>query len=388
VPSQLRIGYAYPSMQFSRRNQLLSLLLLLLICLSRDGISQAIPARLATSNEIHDMLVERIDVQHKTDAIVVGVITRKAREIISYGHFDATDPRVPDGDTLFEIGSITKPFTALLLSEMVLRGEVKLSDPIAKYLPDGVHAPTWSGKPITLVDLGTHTSGLPSLPTNFTQGYSVHQMYEFLNTYQLNRDPGKKYEYSNYGYGLLGQLLARRAGTDYETLLRTRITEPLGMSRTAIHLTPELQHDFIPGHFMTLRNGGKKASEWQVPALESAGGIRSTANDMLIFLAANLGIIHSPLQPAMKNMLKVQRPVSAGVKVGLGWNVDDGRRGVVFHAGLTNGYFSFAAFDPHRKVGVIVLSNSNALLDDLGWRILDFPSPLVEQQIGPSNMPR
>lgn len=374
-------------MQFRRRNQLFSLLPLLLICLPRAGVSQAMPARLATSKEIHDMLVERIDVQHKTDAIVVGVITRKAREIISYGHFDATDSRVPDGDTLFEIGSITKPFTALLLSEMVLQGEVKLSDPISKYLPTGMHAPTWNGKPITLLDLATHTSGLPRLPSNYTQEYSLQQMYEFLNGYQLTRQPGKKYEYSNYGYGLLGQLLARRAGMDYEALLKTRITEPLGMNRTAIHLTPVMQHDFIPGHFMTLRNGGKNASEWQVPALESAGGIRSTANDMLIFLAANLGIIHSPLQPAMKNMLKIQRPVSGGVKVGLGWHVDYGRCGIVVHNGETNGFSSFAAFDPHRKIGVIVLSNSNASVDDIGWRILNYPAPFVEQQIGPSNMP-
>ena len=212
------------------------------------GHAQVIPSRLATSKEIHDMLVNYIDVQHKSHGIVVGVITKRGREIIAYGHFDGADSRVPDGDTVFEIGSISKVFTSLLLADMVVKGEVKLDDPISKYLPASINAPTRNGKQITLLDLATHYSGLPRMPVGWTWDYSPEQMFESLSHYQLTRDPGQKYEYSNYAVGLLGQILALRAGTDYETLLRTRITEPLGMQSTAIHLTPAMKANFTPGH--------------------------------------------------------------------------------------------------------------------------------------------
>ncbi len=355
-----------------------------LACFSASSGAQAISGPLATAKQIQDMLVQRIDVEHKADGIVVGVITKKAREIISYGHFDRHDERVPNGDTLFEIGSVSKVFTSLLLSEMVLDGEVKLSDPISKYLPPSVHAPSRNGKQITLLDLATHHSGLPREAANSNGDYIRPQMYEFLDHYQLTRDPGEKYEYSNFGVGLLGMLLASRADTGYEALLRARITAPLGMNCTAVELTPELEADFTPGHDYKL----DKALPWTVPALMGAGGIRSTANDLLIFLAANMGIIHSPLQPAMKNMLSVRRTAGPGSQVALGWHIVKGS-GVIFHGGQTNGYHSFLGYDPHRKIGVVVLSNANMAIDDIAWKIFSYPvSGPVEEHIGPPNFPR
>jgi len=340
--------------------------------------AQFVPFRLARPEEIHDMLVERIDGQHKSGGIVVGVITKKAREIISYGHFDPEDPRVPDGDTVFEIGSISKVFTSVLLADMVVKGEVSLSDPISKYLPATVHAPTRDGKQITLLDLATHYSGLPPMPSNFSWDYSREQMFDFLSHYQLTRDPGQKFDYSNFGVGLLGQILALRAGTDYETLLRTRITGPLQMNRTAIHLTPEMKADFISGHGY----GMGRAPAWEVPALAGAAGIRSTANDLLIFLAANIGIIKSPLLPAMKKMVTVHRPVSPGLQIALGWHIQNGD--VAFHNGQTNGYHAFLLYDLRRKVGVVVLSNSNQGIEDIAWRTLSYPvTGPTEQPIGP-----
>ena len=320
------------------------------------------------------MLVQRVDVQHRTDGIVVGVITKHGREIIAYGKFDATDPRVPDGETVYEIGSITKVFTSLLLSDMALRGEVKLTDPVAKYLPGDVHVPTRNGKQITLLDLATHHSGLPRMPTNFVEGYTPQQMYDFLSHYTLPRDPGSKYEYSNLGGGLLAQALCLRAGMDYDTLLRTRITGPLHMDHTAVHPTPEMQANGIPGH-----SNGRPAPNIGIEALQGAGAIRSTADDMLIFLAANMGIIKSPLLPAMTKMLSVRREAGAG-EVALGWHVANG---VVAHNGATNGYHAYAGFDPRRKVGVVVLSNSTDFIDDIGARVLSYPTPgPVEKQIG------
>ncbi len=168
--------------------------------------------------EIRALLAQRIDVEHQGVGIVIGVIDPSGRRIIAYGKGDQPDGRPLDGDTEFEIGSITKVFTALVLADMVRDGEVKLDDPAQKYLPAGVTMPTRDGKEITLVDLATHTSGLPRLPTNFAPkdpanpyaDYTAKQLYQFLSSYQLTRDPGASWAYSNLGFGLLGHLLSLR----------------------------------------------------------------------------------------------------------------------------------------------------------------------------------
>ena len=294
---------------------------------------------------------------------------------LAYGAFDAQDKRVPSADSVYEIRSISKVFTSTLLMDMVGRGEVKLDDPVSKYLPETVHIPSRHGKQITLLDLAMHVSGLPRMPTNFAPkdvanpyvDYSVQQMYDFLSNYQLTRDIGEKYEYSNLAVGLLGHALARRAGTDYETLLRTRILRPLGMNSTGVTLTPDMQKRLAPGHTETLQ----RASNWDIITLAGAGGIRSTVNDMFKFLAANMGLRPSPLQPAMKAMLS-QRRASAkeNVDVAIAWHIinrygDD----IIWHNGGTGGYHTFMGFDPKKQLGIIVLSNATNDIDDIGLGI-------------------
>jgi hypothetical protein len=194
-------------------------------------------------------------------------------------------------------------------------------------------------------------------------------MYDFLSSYQLTRDIGEKYEYSNLAVGLLGNTLALRAGTDYETLLRTRILQPLGMSSTGIVLTGDMRARLVPGHTETL----KRTSNWDLPAFAGAGGIRSTVNDMFKFLAANMGLRESPLQPAMKSMLTRRRPsVKENVDVAIGWHIlnrygDD----IIWHNGGTGGYHSFMGFDPKKQLGIIVLSNSTNDIDDIGRHLVD-----------------
>ena len=151
--------------------------------------------------DIRNILAERIDTMHRSVGIVVGVIDPQGRHIITYGHMDNGDSRPLDGDALFEIGSVTKVFTSLLLSDMVQRGEVALSDPVAKYLPSSVKVPERNGRVITLIDLSTHTLGLPRMPTNFAPkdpnnpyaDYTPDQLYEFLSGYTLTRDIGSQY---------------------------------------------------------------------------------------------------------------------------------------------------------------------------------------------------
>src|SRR6185312_474124 len=192
--------------------------------------AQAAPAATAgapSDAEIRRILVERVDVEKQDVGIVVGIIDPHGRRVVSYGSLDKGDKRPLNGDTLFEIGSITKVFTALLAADMAQRGELELDDPVQKYLPAAVKMPQRNGKQITLIDLATHTSGLPRMPENFRPkdpnnpyaDYTVEALYSFLTSYELHRDIGIKYLYSNLGFGLLGQALAQRAGVDYEKLV-------------------------------------------------------------------------------------------------------------------------------------------------------------------------
>ena len=361
--------------------------LTLLLALALTSLAQPKPAPAVLSDEeIRKILVERIDAQHQSVGIVVGVITPEGRRTVAYGHLAQDDPRPLNGDTIFEIGSATKVFTALLLADMVQHGQVALDDPVSKYLPKTVKMPERNGRSVTLVDLATHTSGLPRLPGNMAPkdpgnpyaDYTVDQLYQFLSGYQLKRDIGSQYEYSNLGGGLLGHVLALRAGTDYESLVISRICGPLHMKSTSITLTPEQKSRFAVGH-----NAGMQPVEnWDLPTLAGAGALRSTANDLLNFLAANLGYSKSPLAPAMAAMLKTRRPTGqAGLQVGLGWHIFTGHgKEIIWHNGGTGGYRSFMGYDPAAGIGVVALSNAGTDIgvDDIGRHLLDASVPLAK----------
>ncbi|HLK67992.1 MAG TPA: serine hydrolase [Bryobacteraceae bacterium] len=337
---------------------------------------------------IRAVLADRIDAQKQGVGIVVGVIGPQGRRIVSYGSFDPGDPRPLNGDTVFEIGSMTKVFTSLAMMDMAQHGEIALTDPIAKYLPPEVKVPERNGRKITFEDLSTQSSGLPRLPSNMHPAnllnpyadYTVAQLYEFLAGYQLKRDIGEKYEYSNLGVGLLGHVLSLRAKSSYEVLVKTRILAPLGMSSTGITLTPEMQARFTPGH-----NAGLKVTpHWDLPTLAGAGALRSTANDMLTFLAANLGYKESPLAPAMAAMVKVRKPTGTeGMLIAYGWHIFERPSGtIIWHNGGTGGFQTFMGYDPKAKTGVVVLSNTSARvqIDDIGRHLLNPDFPLTTQQ--------
>jgi len=339
--------------------------LFLLLALSACGAARQ-PSRLPDPYDVKALLVQLVDVEKRAPGIVVGMIAADPEErwVVGYGRLSATDERVPDGDTVFEIASITKVFTGILLAQAVVNGEVKLDDPISMYLPDGVTAPEYEGRSITLLDLATHTSGLPRWPFNVHPkdpsnpyaDYTPDQMYAFLSGYRLTRAPGSTYEYSSYGFGLLGNLLARRAGqADYEALLLERITRPLGMDSTRIELTPEMLSNLATPH----SSYSVAASNYDDPTLAGAGQIRSTANDMLTFLAANIGITDTELQPALQLANTPQRPGEMWTLayIGLGWNLPGSGNGIHYHGGGAFGYSSFLAWDSERKIGVVVLMN-------------------------------
>jgi D-alanyl-D-alanine-carboxypeptidase/D-alanyl-D-alanine-endopeptidase len=281
-----------------------------------------------------------------------------------------------DADSVFEIGSITKVFTATLLADMADRGEVKLVDPVGKYLPATVRVPQRNGRQITLLELSTQSSGLPRMPDNFRPkaatnpfaDYTVEQLYEFLGGYELTRDIGSQYEYSNVGVGLLGHALARRAGKSYEVLVTERILRPLGMTHTAITLTPWMKQHLARGH----DGSGNVVPNWDVVTLAGAGGLRSTLNDMLKFARANLSPPGGRLQRAMQQTHGAR--FTAGrpdLSIGLNWHIRHWNdHDIVWHNGGTGGYRTWIGFDKTRNIAAVILTNSQQANDDLGYELL------------------
>ncbi|MGD0519369.1 MAG: serine hydrolase domain-containing protein, partial [Thermoguttaceae bacterium] len=324
------------------------------------------------TDAIHAYLQSCVETHKVNAGIVVGIVDEHGSSIISYGKLDNGTDQEVNGDTLFEIASVTKTFTALLLQDMIERGEMKLDDPVAKYLPKSVTIPSRNGKEITLLQLATHRSGLPRFPDNGlltplgdvnSADYTVEMLYDFLSGYKLTRDPGAKFDYSDLAMGLLGHVIALKAGTDYESLVVDRICRPLEMDSTRITLTPELKSRFATGHNQL----GYVASNLDCGVLMAAGGLRSTVNDMLKYVSANLGLTRSTLTPLMEKTHAIHFQsdtpcgyVSTGGSIGLAWFVLSDPQGseIVRHGGASCGYKTFVGFDLTRRRGVVVLSNS------------------------------
>jgi len=355
-----------------------------------DKAAAALPPKAGFSDdEIKAILRERIDIAKRGVGIVVGLIDENGTRVVSVGKPSVTSDKPLDGDAIFEIGSITKTFTAILLADMVARGEVALDDPISKYLPKSVKTPVVNGKEITLEQLSRHTSGLPRLPSNMKPkdpgnpyaDYTVAQLYEFLNGYKTTRPFGVTTEYSNLGVGLLGHILALRAGTDYETLVRSRILAPLKMNSTAIKLTPAMREKMTTGHYQTVA-----VPYWDLPTLAGAGALRSSTNDMLKYLAANMGFKSGLASTAdvttlLAAMQRTQRNTTdtPDMGYGLGWSLNSSfDKKIIVHGGGTGGFMTFVAFEPQRKRGVVVLSNSNSDISDIALHLLDSRRPLTK----------
>jgi D-alanyl-D-alanine-carboxypeptidase/D-alanyl-D-alanine-endopeptidase len=349
------------------------------------GIAVLASLAAAVPDDLHGILVNRVDEEKKAVGIVVGTIDQSGRHVTGYGKIAKDRDQVPDGNTVYEIGSITKVFTSLLLADMVERGEVKLDDPVSKYLPKTVKMPSRSGREITLLDISEQRSGLPRMPSNIKPAdlqnpyadYDPAKLYAFLSGYTLTRDPGEKYEYSNLAVGLLGHVLSLRSGMSYEQLVRKRILDPLGMSSSSITLSPDQKNRLAPGYDGSL----KPVKNWDLDALAGAGALRSTANDMLKFLAANLELTDTPLKAAMRRMRSVRKDAgSPNVDIAMGWHIFKQYGDIFWHNGGTAGYRTFAGFDPAKKTGVVVLCNTFFDIDDIGRHVLDSRYPVASLQ--------
>ena len=315
-------------------------------------------------------------------SIAIGIIDKDGPQYYLFGTKTAGGQPVNE-HTIYEIGSISKTFTGILLAQAVLEGKVKTDDPAQKHLPSTVKLPTKDGKQITLGHLSDHTSALARMPTNFNPkdpanpyaDYIVEQMYAFLNGYTLPRDIGAQYEYSNLAQGLLGHILALKAGTSYEALMLSKIATPLGMKETKITFDDKMKQNLAMGY-----SQGAQVSNWDIPTLAGAGAIRSSVHDMLLYLQANMGLKKSKLYPAMQlaHQARHDKP-GGGTRVGLGWHISKGAEGdVIWHNGGTGGYRTFAGFVQETGKGVVVLTNSDKGADDLGFHLLNSAAKLME----------
>jgi CubicO group peptidase (beta-lactamase class C family) len=354
--------------------------------------STAVPAQTAPPSSsptltddaaIRRLLIERID-GARSVGMVVGVITPAGRRTIAHGRFGVADARPVDGSTVFEIGSVTKIFTSLLLADMARQGEVALTDPVARHLPPDIPLKGNAAR-MTLAELATHMAGLPFWPSNLPKGdtmgalaaYSVDDLYRFVATFEAPADTRGRWRYSNTDNGLLGALLARRAGSSYEAAIAKRITGPLGMTSTTVMLPAAAERLLASGHDAQL----KPAARWNVPAMAGAGSLHSTANDLLTFLAA-MGDEGSIPAAALPTMLAT-RHEGPGFLQTLGWwIVSTGPEdpGILAHDGQTLGFASAIAYDPRTRSGVIVLSNSAASVGDLARHLLRPAIPLAKPQ--------
>ena len=315
--------------------------------------------------------------------LVVGVYQDDHANITGFGRASSTLSDPPDGQTLFEIGSITKVFTGVTLAKLARDGVVKLGDPISLYLPPGVVSPKKNGHEITLEQLATHTSGLPRLPPNWDAtvtnelnpylSFTAADLYQSLAQVQLSSEPGQTSDYSNYGFGLLGQLLSLKTAMPFETLVRRTVCEPLGLTNTVIHLNAEQRARLTPGHDPK----SLVVPNWDMDALAGCGALRSNAHDLLTLVSANLETNNAPIYQALAEARKYHfKEFSGGV--GLGWQIAepvDGRV-VWWHNGGTGGYYSFIAFDRQNHVGVVILSNygdafaGDNTIDQMGMELL------------------
>jgi len=318
-------------------------------------------------------------------ALVIGVHQRGRDWVGGFGTVDAgVDTREPDGNTIFEIGSITKVFTGIALADAVNRGVVKLDDPLATLLPEGVNLESEQARQITLKQMATHSAGVPRLPADFWEqakeheenpyaAYTTAELFASLPGVKLNRTPGSGYEYSNYGTALLGQALAVKQAGPYPDLLQRLILDPLAMTDTTLVVRDEDQARFVGGYSPK----GEATSNWDFDAFAPAGGLRSTANDLLKFIRASLNPGDDPLGRALKLSLQVHSDASRQ-PVGLGWH----QLGTIeeltvwWHNGGTGGYVSYLGIDPAHQTGVIVLANYGDALagkfdvDKIGVNIL------------------
>lgn len=313
---------------------------------------------------------------HSITSIAVMAIGRenheKFEQIVTRGNLSIKSPVPVNQYTEFRIGPLTQLFTAVALAYFVQEGQVSLNDPVSKFVPKSMKLPTYQGKEITLGDLATHTSGLPDMPYSLSSrsSFSVSQMYRFLSKYELTREPGTKYEYSNFGYAFLANLLSRLSRRTFPELINQMILQPLSLKDTTFTLSQEQKSRLVTGYEM-----GKGISPFLSEKIYSifigSGGLYSTPRDMLTFLSYNMRKERTSLNAVLSIM---QAPYHAfkNFEVGLGWKItsfENLQEKLYSIEGTLFGFSMYMGMIPETDTGIVVLFNQGEFN----------PSPLAEE---------
>lgn len=339
------------------------------------------PAPVATSNRMQTKLDKQVDSvirryiqKSNTVGLSAGIFYAGKNSIYHYGETAKGNGKLPDANSIFEIGSISKTFTATLLAHFVDQGKIKLTDPITKYLPDSV-AKNIVLKEVSVQMLSNHTSGLNGIPDNFEKGsynplnpyqnYTREMLFSYLKSCRPKTKPGEVYAYSNLAVGLLGVILERISGKSYDELVKTIICQPLKMTSTAEFLSPLEKTCFVKVY----NEAGNETPAWDFDALQACGSLRSTLNDLLKYAAANMNADKSELSRAFQ--LTQQITFNKNPKVGLGWHIIKvAGQDYLFHNGGTGGSRSFLAFSAEKKLAVVILSNASDSVDETGVNLI------------------
>ena len=354
----------------------------------RSALSLALAAGVAALDEartaegpgsradISALLAGRIDAQHRGTGGLVSVVRAQDAWTVRHGTISRESTRRVSLETPFQIASLTKIFTALLLSDAVMRGELALDDELAAHLP--VNAPRFGARAITLLDLATHTSGLPLRPPsrvdrsqdNPYAGYTHEDLRADIEATTLSRAPGAAFEYSNYGFALLGAALSARLGKPYADVLQERVLTPLRMRATTLAPSAAMRSRFIQGYNTEFA----PAHVWDFGALGPAGGLFSTARDLRKFLALWAEPFDAPLARAAHDMFTPRRPgPDPQTQMALGWRVTErGGRMVGWSNGSGGGVRAYMAV-AQGEAGVVAFANMQTGIgvDDIGLRVLD-----------------
>lgn len=322
---------------------------------------------IADHKEIVDKLVSTL-IGNGVIGLTVGLANRNESAFFGYGQTANGGP-LPDEHTMFEIGSVTKTFTGLVLAKAVLKKQLRLNQTVQQLMPSGKVSVPKKNKAITLEHLATHTSGLSFMPGNIKSlaTYKEKDLYNFLNMANLFGVPGVAWQYSNLGSGLLGHSLSLHAKKCYSDMIKEEILEPLELHDTTISISEEQAQRIVQPH-----NRMKLAvpiMQWGSDALVGAGALRSSTKDMLQYAAAQAGIIDSSLAQAMALSQKARFSMGGSRKIGLAWFIE-GKQGFYYHEGETDGCTAYLGFDPRRKTCVVVLANTlSTRIKDLGFAL-------------------
>jgi D-alanyl-D-alanine-carboxypeptidase/D-alanyl-D-alanine-endopeptidase len=324
-------------------------------------------------------LVERaaLAAAHRHHGLVVAAV-RGGRTAVHGTGSTGSEP-APNGDTVFQIGSLTKVFTTLALAAAVTRGELTLDTPVDDLLP--ASSSPVPQPPITLGHLATHSSGLPRLPPGVLlrglrqrsdpyRGFGGEDLLAGYGKARSGARPGRRFRYSNFGAALLGEALARHAGTSWDRLVAEEVTDPLGLTDTVTGVRPDQRVRRAAGHSARQR----PVPDWDLAAVAPAGGLWSSAHDVLTFLRTHLELEGSAMPEALRLVQEPRFRASRWLQLGLGWMITPLKtsgRTVVWHNGGTGGFSSFAGFTPGTGAGVVVLSDTARSVDRVGMDLLE-----------------